>query len=107
MDKMPIQCGACAYWWRPNDQPVTARFTGHTLGLWAIEDDGWWDGAGYCVRQTAPPGAVMQMVHPRVTHGQLDGCGDGETPDAVRKKGVAERAEVTRVSSARRKRIAV
>jgi len=53
--------------------------------LWVINksakwDTQWWKDAGYCVRYAPSPGSETRAVYPRIVHGRLDGCGDGEIP---------------------------
>lgn len=79
----PVSCGACLHWWQPPNQLVGPSASSHPL--WGARvtlgrDAGWWQAAGLCTRYAASPsiGADQPEMHHRVTHGTLDGCGDGE-----------------------------
>lgn len=86
-DRVPIACGACFYWWQPDGKPITPKVAAaHRAAIWAPKDTDWWDNTGLCVHHTAHPGGKTEMYHPRVTHGALDGCGTGETPEQVIKR---------------------
>lgn len=84
VEKPPIACQDCFFWWpEPNGQPLTPSRV-ERAGIWASRsDDGWWKHSGLCVHHTGAPGAESVLLHPRVTHGALDGCGAGKTMEEV------------------------
>lgn len=90
-DEGPIPCDSCIYFWRPggiSPDPGDGSANGAVKpSLWTVNksakwDTEWWRNAGYCVRYAPSPGNETRTAYPRITHSRLDGCGDGEAPDA-------------------------
>lgn len=80
IDKQPITCGECLYWWTPDGQPLPEK-TSNRTALWSSWQSRKEDRM-FCVHHTASPGADSVMFYPRVTY-KSDGCGSGKTPEQV------------------------
>jgi hypothetical protein len=84
-DKPPVHCELCAHWWQPDGKPIDPNIRELGGGYWMSGDNQkaineWWAGSGLCTR-FAPgpsPGEQPRRACWKVTHGKLDGCGDGE-----------------------------
>lgn len=98
VDKPPVMCVDCGYWWQPDGKPLSPNrvATAHQSGIWAIprkHDDDDWSDSGLCMRQTASPSGETHLVHPRVTFGHKDGCGSGKTAEEILKAASAKEHE--------------
>lgn len=80
VDRQPITCGECLYWWTPDGQPLPEKASTRS-GIWA-SGHGREEARMFCVHHTASPGSESVMFHPRVTY-ETDGCGIGKTPEQV------------------------
>lgn len=78
---MPVRCGRCIHWHRPEGQPPKPPY-----GKGRPPE--WWTDAGYCTRFPPAPTseAPRSRTYWRCTHAQ-DSCGDGEEPKAEEAEG--------------------